>query len=194
MNSSSVYRIAIFASGKGSNAEKIIDYFAHHPQIKVCCVLSNKSNAGVLDMARTKHVFTKSFHKEDLENGDIERFLSEKKVDYIILAGFLLKIPAALINRFQNKIINIHPSLLPKYGGKGMYGLNVHKAVIENREKESGITIHLVNEEYDKGPVLLQKTCPVAETDNAESLAQKIQALEHKHFAPCIESYILNHG
>lgn len=194
MNSSSVYRIAIFASGKGSNAEKIIDYFAHHPQIKVCCVLSNKSNAGVLDMARTKHVFTKSFHKEELENGDIERFLSEKKVDYIILAGFLLKIPAALINRFQNKIINIHPSLLPKYGGKGMYGLNVHKAVIENREKESGITIHLVNEEYDKGPVLLQKTCPVAETDNAESLAQKIQALEHKHFAPCIESYILNHG
>lgn len=194
MNSSSIYRIAIFASGKGSNAEKIIDYFAHHPQIKVCCVLSNKSNAGVLDMARSKHVFTKSFHKEELENGDIERFLSEKKVDYIILAGFLLKIPAALINRFQNKIINIHPSLLPKYGGKGMYGLNVHKAVIENREKESGITIHLVNEEYDKGPVLLQKTCLVAETDNAESLAQKIQALEHKHFAPCIESYILNHG
>lgn len=189
-----VYNIAIFASGKGSNAEKIIDYFKAHPKIKVCCVLSNKLDAGVLDMAISKNVFIKPFHKQELENGEIERFLQDQKVDYIILAGFLLKIPQGLIKSFPDKIINIHPSLLPKYGGKGMYGINVHKTVVENKEKESGISIHLVNEEYDKGRILLQKKCDVLENDSAEDLAKKIQVLEHKFFAPCIEQYILQNG
>lgn len=189
-----VYHIAIFASGKGSNAEKIIDYFAHHPNIKVCCVLSNKRDAGVLDMASSKNIFVKTFNKQELENSAIERFLIEQKVDYIILAGFLLKIPQGLIKSFPDKIINIHPSLLPKYGGKGMYGINVHKAVVENKENESGISIHLVNEEYDKGRILLQEKCAVSENDTAEDLAKKIRVLEHKYFAPCIEQYILQNG
>ncbi len=189
-----IYHIAIFASGKGSNAEKIIDYFAYHPTIKVCCVLSNKKDAGVLDMASSKNIYVKPFSKQELENGAIARFLIEQKVDYIILAGFLLKIPQSLIALFPDKIINIHPSLLPNYGGKGMYGIRVHRAVIENKEKESGITIHLVNEEYDKGSILLQEKCFVAENDTAEDLAKKVQSLEHRFFAPCIEKYILQNG
>jgi phosphoribosylglycinamide formyltransferase-1 len=189
-----IYHIALFASGKGSNAEKIINYFKNNEHIKVSVVLSNKKDAPVLEMAKSKNVLTKTFTKQELENGFVENFLVSMGIDLIVLAGFLLKIPEELIKRFPNKIINIHPSLLPKYGGKGMYGINVHQAVIENREKESGITIHLVNEEYDKGRILLQEKCPVFENDSPEDLAKRIQILEHEFYAPCIEKYILNNG
>jgi phosphoribosylglycinamide formyltransferase-1 len=186
--------IAVFASGNGSNASKIIDYFKNNPRIIVSCVISNKEDAPVLEMAKSKNVLTKSFTKQELENRFVEDFLVSMDIDFIVLAGFLLKIPEELIKRFPNKIINIHPSLLPKYGGKGMYGINVHQAVIENREKESGITIHLVNEEYDKGRILLQKKCPVFENDSPEDLAKRVLVLEHESYAPCIEKYILNNG
>jgi phosphoribosylglycinamide formyltransferase-1 len=189
-----IFHIAIFASGKGSNAEKIINYFKNSQHIVVSVVMSNKIDAPVLEMAKSKNVLTKSFTKKELENGFIEDFLVSMGIDFIVLAGFLLKIPEKLIKRFPNKIMNIHPSLLPKYGGKGMYGINVHQAVIENREKESGITIHLVNEEYDKGSILFQEKCPVFEGDTPEDLAKRVQILEHKFYAPCIEKYILNNG
>jgi len=189
-----IFHIAIFASGKGSNAEKIINYFKNSQHIVVSVVMSNKIDAPVLEMAKSKNVLTKSFTKKELENGFVEDFLVSMGIDFIVLAGFLLKIPDKLIKRFPNKIMNIHPSLLPKYGGKGMYGINVHQAVIENREKESGITIHLVNEEYDKGSILFQEKCPVFEGDTPEDLAKRVQILEHKFYAPCIEKYILNNG
>lgn len=190
----SIKHIAIFASGKGSNAEKIIDYFKNSTGIKISLVLSNKADAPVLEMAKSKNIMARSFSKAELENGIVQDFLTSNHIDFVVLAGFLLKIPESLIKRYADKIINIHPSLLPKYGGKGMYGINVHKAVIENKERESGITIHLVNEEYDKGKILLQETCVVSENDNAEDLAKKIQELEHRFFASCIEQYILKNG
>lgn len=189
-----IYHIAIFASGKGSNAEKIIDYFKKNERINVSVILSNKADSPLIEMAKSKNILAKSFSKQELEIGLVEDFLISCDVDFVVLAGFLLKIPKGLIMRYPDKMINIHPALLPKYGGKGMYGINVHRAVIENKEKESGITIHLVNEEYDKGRVLLQEKCVVSDNDTAEDLARKVQALEHHHFAPCIEKYILNHG
>lgn len=189
-----IYRIAIFASGKGSNAEKVIDYFKNHPKIKVSLVLSNKADAPVLQLAKSKGIRTYVFNKNELEVGAIDSFLINNQIDYIVLAGFLLKIPESLIKKYHNKIINIHPSLLPKYGGKGMYGMHVHNAVIAHGDKESGITIHLVNEEYDKGKIILQEKCIVNENDSPEILAKKVQSLEHRFLAPCVENYILNNG
>lgn len=189
-----IYHIAIFASGKGSNAEKVIDFFKNHSKINVSVVLSNKANAPVLQIAQSKGISTYVFNKAELDAGSVESFLISNQIDYIILAGFLLKIPESLIRSFNNKIINIHPSLLPKYGGKGMYGMHVHNAVIAHGEKESGITIHLVNEEYDKGKFLLQEKCIVNENDSPEMLAEKIKMLEHRFLAPCVENYILNNG
>ncbi|MFN4233411.1 MAG: phosphoribosylglycinamide formyltransferase [Bacteroidia bacterium] len=190
----SLIKIAVFASGKGSNAEKLIDYFNNHSIIRVSLVISNKADSPVLKMAKLKGVTGLYFNKQELENGTVENYLISQKIDYIVLAGFLLKIPEKLIHRYPNKIINIHPSLLPKYGGKGMYGIHVHRAVIQNHEKESGISIHLVNEEYDKGKILFQAKCKIEMDDTPETLANKIQALEHRFFAPCVEKYILNNG
>jgi phosphoribosylglycinamide formyltransferase 1 len=189
-----MHNIAIFASGTGSNASHIIDYFKGNPLINVSIVLSNKPDAAVLQMAMQKGVLCKAFNKQELESGLIDSFLISHNIHYIVLAGFLLKIPETLIKYYSGKIINIHPALLPKFGGKGMYGMHVHNAVIERGEKTSGITIHLVNEEYDKGRILLQETCSIDNTDTSETLAKKVQELEHRFFAPCIEQYILNNG
>jgi len=183
---------AIFASGEGTNAENLFNYFANDPRIKIKLVVTNKDNAGVIARAENHKKNVQIISKAALENytDKFIEFLKVEKIDLIILAGFLVKIPEAFIKAFPNKIINIHPSLLPSYGGKGMYGMNVHKAVIENKEIESGITIHFVNEEYDKGEVILQVKCIIESTDTPELLAKKIQALEYKYLPKAIEKFL----
>lgn len=183
---------AIFASGEGTNAENLFIYFANDPRIKIKLVITNKDSAGIVARAEKHKKNVQIVSKAALENytNQLIEFLKVEKIDLIILAGFLLKIPEAFIKAFPNKIINLHPALLPNYGGAGMYGMNVHKAVIENKEKESGITIHFVNEEYDKGEIILQATLPVFETDTPESLAKKIQKLEFEHLPKAIERFL----
>lgn len=183
-------KLAIFASGSGSNAENIISYFSTHENIKVEKVFSNNPHAGVHERAKRLGIPSVTFLKKDFLQPMFSDALAH--VDYIILAGFLWMIPEHIIQAFPNRIINIHPSLLPKYGGKGMYGSHVHHAVIDSGEHESGITIHLVNEEYDKGRVLFQAKCEVVPTDTAMSLAEKIHDLEYAHFPKAIESYIVS--
>jgi phosphoribosylglycinamide formyltransferase-1 len=183
-----IKNIAIFASGDGSNAQNIIDYFKSSTNIKVALVVSNKSTANVLNRAKSAGVPTllidrTSFYETQKTIDD----LRTAKIDLIVLAGFLWMIPESLVKAFPNKIINIHPSLLPKFGGKGMYGINVHKAVIEVKERESGITIHFVNEKYDEGEIISQHSCSVLETDSPEDLAKKIHRLEQKFFPGIIE-------
>lgn len=180
--------IVILASGSGTNAENIANYFASNDYIQVSQILSNKKDAFVLERAKKLGIPSSTFSKTDFQNATFLDRIPE--ADYIILAGFLWLIPEYLIKAFPNKIINIHPALLPKYGGKGMYGSHVHKAVIEAKEKESGITIHLVNEEYDKGEILFQVKCNIDESDTPDSLAKKIHGLEHEHFPRVIEKYI----
>lgn len=183
--------LALFASGAGSNAKKIIEYFKNHPCIDVSLIVCNNPNAGVLKIAEENHIEALLIKKDRFFKGDAYvPQLQKHKTNFIILAGFLWKIPDSIIQSYPEKIINIHPALLPNYGGKGMYGAHVHKAVIENKEAESGITIHLVDEEYDHGRHLFQARCVVAEADLPETLAEKIHVLEHMHFAPVIEKYI----
>lgn len=185
-------RVAIFASGAGSNAQKIMEYFEGHQKITVALVVSNKAEAGVLEIAASQKVDTLVIEKEHFFRGDgYVPLLQEKKIDFIVLAGFLLKIPPALIAAFPGRMINIHPALLPKYGGKGMYGHFVHEAVIAAGELESGITIHFVDEQYDHGGTIFQAKCPVTPADTPESLAKKIHALEHENFSRIIEQTIL---
>lgn len=184
-------KIAILASGSGTNAEALAHHFSGHSGIEVALILSNKSSAGVLERASRLNIPSKVFTKEALEQEGFVDFLKHEGIDYIILAGFLLKIPEAMVRAYPNRILNIHPALLPKYGGKGMYGSHVHNAVIANHEKESGITIHLVNEAYDEGQPLFQAKVPLEPTDDADSLALKIHALEHEHFPRVVEEYIL---
>jgi phosphoribosylglycinamide formyltransferase-1 len=185
--------VAIFASGSGSNAEQLASYFDNHSSIKVSCIVSNRKQAGVFGrLSGYKEIMPLYIAKDDWSNeGLVMNLLQKHQVDYIVLAGFLLKVPAYLIKAFQNKIINIHPALLPKYGGKGMYGMHVHEAVKEAKESESGISIHLVNEEFDKGEMVFQASCKIAKNDTAEDIASKVQALEHKHFAKEVEKQIL---
>jgi len=188
---SSTTRIAIFASGKGSNAQKIIDHFRSGSKVRVALIVSNKVEAGVIDIAKKEKIPFIIIDKEKFFRGDVYLpELKEKKIDFIILAGFLWKIPRALINAYPNRIINLHPALLPKYGGKGMYGQSVHEAVIAAKDKESGITIHYVDEIYDHGNIIFQAKCAVTENDTPESLAEKIHALEHAHFPKVIEDLI----
>ncbi|HTQ64319.1 MAG TPA: phosphoribosylglycinamide formyltransferase [Puia sp.] len=184
--------LAIFASGKGTNAQKIIEYFASYPdKVKVALILSNNKEAGVLEIARREGIPSIIIEKEKFFRGNAYTGeLKEKKIDFIVLAGFLWKIPRALLSAYPNRIINIHPALLPKYGGKGMYGHHVHEAVIAAREKESGITIHYVDEVYDHGKIIFQAKCEVTENDNPESLAKKISLLEHTHFPRVISELI----
>ncbi len=185
--------IAIFASGSGSNAEKIIQHFNAKNIAQVACVFSNKSDAYVLNRAKKHNIPTQFFpFKEWRTPTNIIQKLKDFNVDYIVLAGFLLKVPQALIHLYPNRIINIHPALLPKYGGKGMYGENVHKAVIEAKEKESGITIHFIDEDYDKGTTIFQAKCKVLPTDTPESLAEKIHKLEHQYYPKTIEEVIIS--
>ncbi len=183
--------IAIFASGSGSNAENIAKYFEGKQNVYISSILTNKSDAYVLNRAENLGIPSLVFSKEDFVNSTkVIDYLKELEVDAIVLAGFLWKVPSELIKSFPDKIINIHPALLPNYGGKGMFGMNVHNAVIENKEKESGITIHLVNEEYDKGAILLQARTSIEEGDNAEDLAQKIHALEYAYFPVAVEAWL----
>lgn len=181
--------LAILASGSGTNAENIIKYFSKHSAIQVKEVLSNKKEAYVHNRAKNLGIPSSAFSKSDFRDSSFLERLAN--VDYIILAGFLWLIPEYLINAFPNRIINIHPALLPKFGGKGMYGHHVHTAVIEAGERESGITIHLVNEEYDRGEVLFQAKCEIENGETAESLAKKIHQLEYDHFPKVIMNYIL---
>lgn len=184
-------RIAIFASGAGTNAEKILERFKTSSSISVVLIVSNKPQAGVLQIAKNFEVPTLLLEKEIFFNGDgYASVFKELAIDWIILAGFLWKIPPALLKGWEKKIINIHPALLPKYGGKGMYGNAVHRAVIDAKESSSGITIHYVDEQYDHGATIFQATCPVVENDTPVSLAQRIHALEHQHFPRVIEEVI----
>lgn len=185
------HRLAIFASGSGTNAAAIIDYFKDHTAIEVSLVLCNKPGAGVIERAFQRNVKTIVFSKEDVVSKEIVTILKEHEIDFIALAGYLWLIPTYLVDAFPNRIINIHPALLPKYGGRGMYGMNVHKAVIANKEQESGITIHYVNEAYDEGTIIQQASCLLEPDDTPETLAAKIHTLEHKHFAPTLEREIL---
>ncbi|MBL4668508.1 MAG: phosphoribosylglycinamide formyltransferase [Flavobacteriales bacterium] len=186
-------RIAIFASGSGSNAENTTNYFNKNSTVEVSLILTNNPNAFVIERAKKLGIQSLVFTKSDfLENGTILQKLKENKINLVVLAGFLLKIPENLIKEFPNKIINIHPALLPKYGGKGMYGNNVHKAVVKNKESESGITIHYVNEHYDEGEIIFQAKCPVLPTDNHSDVASKIHKLEYEHFPKTIDFILKN--
>lgn len=184
--------IAIFASGQGTNAQRIIEYFSDKGNVKVKLLLSNKKEAMALNKAVELGVDTVVCDRNDFyhSNGILE-ILTKYNIDYVVLAGFLWLVPENLIEAFPNRILNIHPALLPKYGGKGMYGANVHKAVVANKEKESGITIHYVNKEYDKGDVIFQAKCEVEVDDTPETLAKKIHQLEYRYFPEIIESVIL---
>lgn len=184
-------RIAIFASGAGTNAEKIIEHFTGHPRVKVALVVCNKPDAGVVNIAAHHQVPVLLIEKELFFRGDAYvAALKQREIGFIVLAGFLWKVPAALIQAYPNRIINIHPALLPKYGGKGMYGRHVHEAVIAAGEKESGITIHYVNEHFDEGAPIFQATCIVEPGDTPESLAQKVHVLEHRHFPRVVEEVV----
>jgi len=184
-------RIAIFASGSGSNAENIILHFLENKGVEVVLVLSNKSNALVLERAEKYSIPTLVFTHDELNNSSkVVDALKEYNASIVILAGFLLKIPEYMIQSYPNAIVNIHPALLPKYGGKGMYGMNVHRAVVENKERKTGITIHYVNEYYDEGAVIFQATCDIDEHDTPELVQNKVQELEAIHFPKIIESIL----
>jgi phosphoribosylglycinamide formyltransferase-1 len=184
-------KILLFASGTGSNVENIIHHFKNHHDIIVVGVLTNNPNAKVLDKAKSHNVPTLIFNREQLTAGFVLDKIAELKPDLIVLAGFLWKMPEEIVSAYPNKIINIHPALLPKYGGKGMYGINVHRAVLENKEKETGITIHYVNEHYDEGEFIFQEKVNIEDCASADEIANKIHKLEHKHFPQIIEKLLI---
>ena len=182
-------RIAIFASGNGTNAQRIVEYFKDNEEIEICLILSNKPNAGVLLRAEKLGIRTEVFNRDEFKKGQkVDVLLQENNIDLIVLAGFLWLVPTFLIEKFQNRIINIHPALLPKFGGKGMYGMNVHKAVIESGESQSGISIHYVNNKYDDGQIIFQAKFNIEEGETPESLANKIHQLEYEHFPIIVEN------
>lgn len=184
--------IALFASGNGSNALNLISYFKENDAIDVRVLVCNKADAPIVQKAKDLGIEVLLFDNESFENGlTVLQELDYREIEWIVLAGFLRKIPINMIRRFPNNIINIHPALLPKYGGKGMYGNNVHAAVLAAKEKESGISIHLVNEEFDSGEILAQFKVAVNELDTIETLAQKIHILEHENFPKVVEQTIL---
>jgi len=194
-NDDKIFHVAIFASGAGSNAQKIIDHFQGHSRIKISLIVCNNPAAGVLKIAEKENIPAILLEKERFFRGDAYiKELNEKKTDLIVLAGFLWKVPSKLIQAFPNRIINIHPALLPKFGGKGMYGQTVHAAVINAGEKESGISIHFVDELYDHGKTIFQAKCPVMPNDTAETLAQRIHELEHANYPAVIEKLIIESG
>ena len=186
-------KLAIFASGSGSNAENICNYFANSSDIEVVLMCTNKRDAYIVKRAEKLDIPVVFISKSELNNFDnLHKKLQSVKVDIIILAGFLLKLPAIMIEYYPNRILNIHPSLLPKYGGKGMYGNKVHKAVLENKETESGISIHFVNQNYDEGEIVLQEKCVISEDETLETLTEKIHQLEHNYFPIAIEKILKN--
>lgn len=183
-------RLAILASGSGSNAEKIMEYFKKSKKASVALVASNKPDAFVLERAKKFQVPTFTFSRKEMQEGKLLEKLRQEKIDWVILAGFLLKIPDELIRSFPDHMVNIHPALLPNYGGKGMYGMHVHEAVKASGDKETGITIHLVNEHYDEGKIIFQAATPVTSDDTPETIAEKVHALEHRYFPEVIESLL----
>jgi phosphoribosylglycinamide formyltransferase-1 len=185
-------KLALFASGNGTNVQQISEYFAQSKEISVECVVVNKKNIFVIERAKRLNIPCHYFSREDFYNTDkVLNLMKEKQIDYIILAGFLWLVPNNLLENYNNKIINIHPALLPKYGGKGMYGHHVHEAVVNHKEKESGITIHYVNEKYDSGDIIFQAKCKVEATDNADDVAAKIHILEKEYYPKVIEKVIM---
>lgn len=186
-------RLAILASGNGTNAQRISEYFAHHDKVQVACIIYNRKDAYVAERARRLGVPAQYFGRKDFyENGRVLEYLREQHIDWVILAGFLWLVPEDILNAFPNHIINIHPALLPKYGGKGMFGEHVHEAVIAHHEKESGITIHLVDNHYDRGTTLFQAKCQLTDEDTPDTLAAKIHELEQNHFPLIIEQTVLS--
>ena len=186
-------RIVIFASGSGTNAENLIKFFHNRENASVIQVLTNNPHAKVLDRCKTLKVSALSFNKIAFtETKDVLNILKASKPDLIVLAGFLWKFPEFILNKYPNKVINVHPALLPKFGGKGMYGMHVHEAVVANKETETGITIHYVNEHYDEGAIIFQAKCDVTSFDSAEDVAAKIHDLEMTHFPEVVEKLLLN--
>lgn len=183
-------KIIIFASGSGSNAENIIKYFKNAGTGTVVSIFTNNPKAYVVERAKNFQVPTEIFTKEELNSGKVLQKLNALQPDLIVLAGFLLKFPEDIVVRYPDKIINVHPALLPKYGGKGMYGMHVHRAIVENKEKETGITIHYVNENYDEGNIIFQKKVAVLVTDTPEVVAEKIHELEQKYFPSVVEDVL----
>jgi phosphoribosylglycinamide formyltransferase-1 len=185
--------IAILASGSGTNAENLIKYFSNKNSAKVKLVLSNKREAFVLKRAEALKVKSCFFdHNDFYKSGKVLSILTENRIDFIVLAGFLWLVPGDLLQKYESRIVNIHPALLPRYGGKGMYGEKVHNAVLANHDTESGITIHYVNKYYDEGDIIFQAKCKVEKGDTADSLASRVHALEYEHFPKVIEKLILN--
>lgn len=184
-----IAKLALLASGTGTNVKNIIAYFEGSSDILVDCVISNKPDAGALEFGLEKGIDSFVFTKQEFMNGTVQTLLEDRGVTHIILAGFLLKIPEEMVAEFDQKIINIHPALLPKYGGLGMYGMNVHRAVFENKEVISGITIHLVNEEYDKGSIIAQFEVNI-EGESPEGISSKVRALEQLNYPRVIEDFI----
>jgi phosphoribosylglycinamide formyltransferase-1 len=183
------HRLAIFASGNGTNAEAIIRHFQNHPSVVVQQVLSNNPQAYVLQRAKNHQIATRVFTRTEFRDPIFAQELVGSGITHLVLAGFLWLVPSFLVQAFSHRILNIHPALLPKFGGKGMYGMHVHEAVRHAGETETGITIHEVNEKYDEGAVLFQARCPVAPTDTAEQIAAKVHALEYLHFPIIIEQW-----
>ncbi len=183
-------RIAVLASGSGSNAQRLIEHFAQHAKAGVVLVGCDQPEASVLQRAWDLGVPTYLFNGAQLRDGTVQRELQGQRIDLVVLAGFMRLIPAELVKAFPRRIVNIHPALLPKYGGKGMYGHHVHEAVVAAKETESGITIHYVNEHYDEGEHLFQAKCPVLPNDTPESLAARIHTLEHAHYPQVVENLV----
>jgi phosphoribosylglycinamide formyltransferase-1 len=193
MDKNNAVHLAIFASGGGSNARRIMEYFKDSDRIKVALVVSNKSDAGVLNIAAEHDIPALVIHRKMFfESEEILPLLEKYRIGFIALAGFFWLVPAYLVRAFPRKIVNIHPALLPKFGGKGMYGHHVHEAVKQAGEKESGPTIHFVNEHYDEGDIIFQARCPLTADDSPEDIARKVLQLEHRHYPEVIEKVITN--
>ena len=187
-------RLAIFASGRGTNAEAIINHFTKHPSVEVTTIYTNNANAYVIERAKKYNIPVVIFTKSEFSEAKFRDQLISRDYELLILAGFMWLVPPGIVNAYKNRIINIHPALLPKYGGQGMYGHHVHDAVVLNKEVESGITIHYVNEKYDDGDIIFQTNCKVLANDTADSVAKKIHLLEHEHYPSVIEEICDNLG
>lgn len=185
------YKIVLFTSGSGTNAEKIIEHFKDHPLIRVVLLLSNNPNAFALERAKKYKVPTRVFSKQQFHESEVLAWLQEKEITHIVLAGFLWLIPPHIIKTFPHQIVNIHPSLLPKYGGKGMYGSKVHEAVVAAGERETGITIHEVDAVYDEGKILFQAQCSIEPTETPQQVADKVHTLEYANYPEVVEQWIL---
>ena len=187
-------RLAILGSGNGTNAQQISEYFAGRSDVEVACIIYNKRDAYIAQRAKNLGIEARYFGRADFyDNGNVLEYLHSKQIDWVILAGFLWLVPEAMLDAYPDHIINIHPALLPKYGGKGMYGHHVHEAVVAAGERESGITIHIVDRHYDRGTTLFQARCAVTPDDTPDSLAAKIHLLEKEHFPRVIDETI-NHS